>query len=184
MGKYNVVAELSNAPVGLTFGHLMRGDAEEAKEEILRLLADSNTRKSVAASASATPRHLKVVAVRVFRTNVQALLDTGAVPNLLSTSLAYELGLTVKPTTKNITVINGKRSICRGLVENVPVSFAGIRVSMDFLVVDGMLFDVIIRSPALESLHAQLDLGQKFSVGDLSAELNLDYGVSKNTFIA
>ena len=72
VGKYNVVAELANAPAGLTFGQLMRGDAEEAKKEIRRLLAGSNTRKSVAASASVTPRRLKVVAVRVFGTDVQA----------------------------------------------------------------------------------------------------------------
>ena len=175
VGKYNVVAELANAPAGLTFGVLMRGDADEAKKESRCLLASSNTRKSVAASASVTPRRLKVVAVRVFGTDVQAVLDTGAVPNLLSTSLAYDLGLTLKPTTKKITIANGKRSICRGLIENVPVSFAGIRVSMDFLVVNGMPFDVIIGAPALESLHAQLDLGQqtvKVSVGGLSAEFN------------
>ena len=171
---------------GLTFGQLMRGDADEAKKEIRRLLAGSNTRKSVAAAAKATPRRLKVVAVRVFLTDVQALLDTGAVPNLLSTSPAYDLGLTLKPTTKKMTVANGKRFIFHGSFETVPISLAGIRVSVDFLVFNGMPFDVTIGAPALVSLHVQLELGQqtvKVTVGDLTAELNLDYGVSKNKFI-
>ena len=51
------------------------------------------------------------------------------------------------------------------------------------MVVDGMSFDVTIGAPALESLHAQPDRGRqtlKINVGDLCAELNLDYGISKS----
>ena len=92
-------------------------------------------------------------------------------------------GAHLKPTTKKIAVANGKRSIWRGLVENVRVFLVGVRVSMDLLVVDGMPFDVSIGALALESLHAQLDLGRqtvKIRVGDLSAELSLNYGISKS----
>ena len=39
VGKYNVVSELANAPSGLTFGQLVRGDAEGASREIKRLLS-------------------------------------------------------------------------------------------------------------------------------------------------
>ena len=66
----------------------MRRNTDEAKKEIGRILAASKTRSPIAASAGISPRLLKFIAIRVFVTDVQPLLDTGAVPNLLSNGIS------------------------------------------------------------------------------------------------
>ena len=57
-GKYGVVSSLANAPSGLTFGQLIRGDGDEAKKEIHRLF-NSHPRRPVAASIGTLPKRLK-----------------------------------------------------------------------------------------------------------------------------
>lgn len=51
-----------------------------------------------ASPVTSEPRRLKLVPVSIFGNEVQALLDSGAVPNLISSELASELDIDVHAT--------------------------------------------------------------------------------------
>lgn len=176
--KYNVVSELANAPSGLTFGQLVRGDAESARKEINRLLTKKVRRgRGFAGHAETRPRRLRLVTVQVYGSDAQALLDSGAVPNIVSPQLVKRLSLTPEATTKHITVANGKNASCIGALHQIPVSFGGLVSKMDFLVVSGAPYDVIIGLPSLEELQTCMDLGQQHvevTVDDQKARLGLE----------
>ena len=180
MQKYHMLAELARAPCGLTFGQLMRRDADDAKREIRRLFS-SRVSRSVLAQVSGPPRRLKVVTIRVYGTVTQALLDSGAVPNLMSSRLAESLSLRPEATTRSITVADGTKAVVCGIVHGAPVSFGGLTEPLDFLVVEGTPFDVIIGCPALEKLQACLDLGQQhvtITVNGDTVQLGFEYDTS------
>ena len=155
-----MLPELARAPFTPKFGQLIRGDADEAKSEIRRLFS-SKIGRSVYAQVGSLPRRLKVVSVLVYGTETQALLDSGAIPNLMSDRLAVLLFLSPEATTKKITVADETAAKVHGTVGKVPVSFAGLKNQLDFLVVEGNSFDVIIGCLALEELQGCLDLGQQ-----------------------
>ena len=162
VGKYNVVSELARAPSGLTFGQLVLGDAESARREINGLLArKARRRPGFAGPVELQPRRLRITTVRVYGTEAHAMLDSGAVPNIMSPKLVQKLSLTPKATKKHITVANGKDEPCMGILEQVPVSFGNLVSKMDFLVVNGAPYDVIIGLPALEEIQACIDLGRQ-----------------------
>ena len=50
------------------------------------------------------------------------------------------------------TVADGKSSPCLGSLRQVSVSFGGLVSKMDFLVVTGTPYDVIVGMPSLEEL--------------------------------
>ena len=184
VGKYDVLTELSRAPSGLTFGQLIRGDAEEAKVEIRKVLsktarAGKSAGNSVIAQVgSVHHRRLKVVPVKVYSSITQALLDSGAVPNLMSASLAGVLSLAPEATTKKITVADGTNAVVRGFLTEISVSFSNFTVRLDFLVVEGTPVDIIIGCPALEMLQARLDMGEQhvtITIGDQSVQMSFEY---------
>ena len=144
VGKYNVVSELANAPSGLTFGELVRGDAEGARREMKRLLSRKLGRsRGFAGHTDLFLRRLRVIIVQVYGTDAQALLDSGAVPNIMSLYLMKRLSLTPESPKKHITVADGKISPCVGSLRQVPVSFGGLVSKMDFLVATGTPYDVV-----------------------------------------
>lgn len=59
-------------------------------------------------------------------------------------------------TDRNIKVADGKTSETRLVIRNVSFSFAVKAASLDFLVFEKMLVDIIIGSPTSESLEARL----------------------------
>lgn len=79
-----MVTELGSAASGITFGQLLRGEAEEARKLLKRLLSGSVSKAHAVMSASGLPRHLNVVLLRLYGTETYGHFDTGAVPNLLS----------------------------------------------------------------------------------------------------
>ena len=178
--RYHMLAELARALCGLTFGQLMRGDADDAKREIRRLFS-SRVSRSVLAQVSRLPRRLKVVTIRVCGTVTQALLDSGVVPNLMSSRLAESISLRPEDTTRSITVADGTWAVLCGIVHGAPVSFGGLTGPLDFLVVEGTPFDVIVGCPALEKLQACLDLDQQhvtITVNGDMVQLGFEYDTS------
>ena len=174
-GKYDVVSSLVNAPSGLTFVQLIRGDGDEAKKEIRRLFT-SRPRRSVAASIGTLPKRLKVVAVQVYGTQMRALLDSGAIPNVMNASVASKLSLSPKPTSTKITV--RQKTTCLGSIEDVPVSFNGTVTSLNFLVVARSPVDILIGYPTLEELQACIDLGHRsvrMVIGNKTVKMNLEF---------
>ncbi len=158
--KYNLSAELAAAPSGLTFGQLLRGDAEEARKDLKKIL-NSKSVSRINNTVSDSPRRLKLVSLRIHGFKVQALFDSGAIPDLISQEIAESLDMRILPTNKSITVANGTSSTCVGKVENVPVMFSKKRVELSFLVVDGLPFDIIVGCPTMESLETCIDLGKR-----------------------
>lgn len=155
-----MLTELARAPCGRTLGQLMRGDADEAKREIRRIFS-SRVSRSVLTQVGGPPRRLKVFSVRVYGMVSQALLDLGAVPTLRTSELCETLSLFPQPTTRRITVADGKNAFVRGVVQNVPVLFGELSEPLDYLVVEETAFEVIIGCRALEKLQACLDIGQQ-----------------------
>lgn len=169
VGAYDVISQLANAPSGLTFGQLMRGDSKEAEKELRRLFTPLKARAAPRKASKANPavnpkgdRVLKVVPVQIYGTSTSALLDTGAVPNLISEELAKHLKLNPKPTLKTITVADGSNSSCIGRLRQIPVTFGRLTVHMDFLTVKDAPLGVIIGAPALEHMSAVMDLAGQF----------------------
>ena len=165
VGKYDVVSELANASTGLTFGQLIRGDGEKAKSEIRRLLTrGTRVRRNVAAavpgsSLTVRPRRLKVVQIKTFGTDAEALLDSGAVPNLISEKLCKKLSVDFNKKHIGLTVADGQRAHSIGTITDVPISFDDLHISMDFYVMKNPPFEVIIGVPTLEALRGCLDFG-------------------------
>ena len=179
VGRYSLLTELARAPSGITFGQLVRGDADDAKREMQKLFR-SGTRKTKIATVGDTsfPRRLKLVPVKIYSKEAQALLDSGAIPNLMSSRLSDELSLIPSPTSRQITVANGDTSQCIGTVSGVPVSFTDLVVPIDFLVVLNTPFDLIIGCPTLETMAARLDLRKqmvKLSFQGRTVHLGLEY---------
>ena len=149
--KYKVISELTNASSGLTFGKLVRGDADVAEKEIVRLFAKQRVRgRAFAGHADTRSRRLRLVTVKVYGTEAQALLDSGAVPKIISLKLASKLCLSPPPTEKHITVVDGGNAPCPGSLHQIPTPFGELIVKLDFLVVKGTPFDLIIGLPTLE----------------------------------
>lgn len=124
------------------------------------------------------PGRLKLVALSIHGTELQALMDSGAAPNLMSAEIAEGLRLNPSESGTTITVADGNVCECDGIVRDVAVNMERITIHADFLVVKKPPFNIIIGMETLESLEACIDLGRR-SVRLLydgrGAELPLDY---------
>lgn len=67
------------------------------------------------------PRRLEVVPAKVYGTVVKALLDTGAVPNLIEAPLAKILSNEPQETTRIINMEDGNKAIVLRTVSNIPL---------------------------------------------------------------
>lgn len=119
---YDVVSSLANASTDLTFGQLILEDGDEAKKDICRLCTTS-PRRPVAAAIGTLPKRLKVVPVPLYGTKMRALLDSGAISDVLNASVASQLYLSPKKTSTKMTVANGQKNTYLGAIIDVPVSF-------------------------------------------------------------
>ena len=179
VGKYNVITEFANAPSGLTFGQLIRGDAIEAVKMIRKLLGRGITTTATAdvSSGQLPTRVLRKVNVRVYGTTCSALLDSGAVPNIVSHPLAELLSLSPKDTGKKIRVADGSVSRCVGVLTDIPVAFDNIVVPTNFLVVSSPPCDLLLGVDLMNTLKASIDFGRQtlqISYKEERTRLNLE----------
>ena len=122
-------SELAYVPSSLTFGQLLRGDANEAKKEIRRLLTKGGRRGSaLVVHIDTRPQGLRLVPVRKYGTKAKALLDSGATQNLISPELVSELSISPEPTVNRYTVDDGSNSLCTGTLEDTRTSFGDATV--------------------------------------------------------
>ena len=77
---------------------------------------------------------MKVVQIKAYGTDSEALLDSGAVPNLISEKMCERLSLRFDRKFVGLTVADGQRARSVGVVSDLPVSFDNLHVSMDFYV--------------------------------------------------
>ena len=97
----------------------------------------------------------QVVYVQAYSQPTYALLDSGALPNVMSSSMANTLNVTLKPTNQSIRVASGTAEPCSRIAESVPIRSGSITVHLDFLVVDGVPYDLIIGALVLVKLKAK-----------------------------
>lgn len=143
----------------MIFGQRLGGDTGKARNQNKRLVANtvSVTQGSVT-NPLGGPLRLIFDAVKAYGTDTHALLDKGAVPDLMSWNFSKKM--TLAPTTTDcqvaVTRIFGKVFDC---VEEVPVSCGSLVVLFNFLVVRNAPFDAITESTTLKSLQTNLDYG-------------------------
>lgn len=98
------------------------------------------------------PKSLKAVLELIYGPQTEALLDSGALPCLMSTKLCGQLSLEPKDTSKAINVANGSSAVCKGILHDVPISFRSMSVTLDFHVNDGPHFDIVVGYTTFEKL--------------------------------
>lgn len=91
-----------------------------------------------------------------------ALLDTGAVPNLIYMRILREVCIDAKPTKRTITIASNENTRCVGAVKLVPVFFDGVVTKMDFFAMGVLPVDILVGMLDLERLQARIDLGGQF----------------------
>lgn len=160
--KYDFMTVLSNSLSRNTFGNLLRGDAMEAKKELRSLSTASSGNKvnDLAAESSSGRRVLKIVDGKVYGSEENALLDSVAVPNIISKSFEDRLSAIAEDTKKHITVSNVVKSAVLGLQKDVPVALDDLEVPLKLLIVEGYQFEAMIGEPDLEYLSEIPDVGK------------------------
>lgn len=124
------------------------------------------------------PSRHQLVQLTVYSEPVYALLDSGATPDVMSTSLAQKLKLQVEPTNCRFIVVNGASEIVEGVVTNVPVGFGVIVSHLKFLVLDSVPFDLIISDPIQIKVRIKIDMylsTVKVRANGKIETLNLEY---------
>lgn len=109
-----MLTELARAPSGFTFGQLIRRNTEAAKVDIRKFLSKTARADKAVIAQVAEGVHqpsMKMMSIKVYGTLTQVLLDSGAVPNLMSASLAVTLSLSPEHTPKNIMVTDCSNAI-------------------------------------------------------------------------
>lgn len=142
----------------------MHGDVKIAEKELRRLFtplhARSKPKGPIANPAviSGAGGMLKVVPVKIYASDSFALLDSGAVPNLISSKFVEQLNLVRKSTSKPITFLDGSNSTCMGRVCSVPITLGTLTIQLDFRLVKDAPLGTIIELLELTRMKAVLHL--------------------------
>lgn len=105
-------------------------------------------------------------------------LDTGAVPNLISSNLAKKLDLAITSMKKKMTVADRTMEICHRVAKKITVTFGELKEKMDFLVFDEVSVGVLIGIPEMEKLKTHIDLGGQYvssTIGTKSIRVGLKH---------
>lgn len=125
--KYNVFQSFLSTSSGLRYRQLLRGGGESAQNDLRRVIKENKSKKNVFVPIASVPMWLKLVTIVVYGHQVQALLDSRTVPNLLSTDLATKIGIEVEESVKKIAVAHGENSETLVSVTGLPIAFDKIQ---------------------------------------------------------
>lgn len=179
INKYVVASDHANAFTGLSVERIWRGDSVEAQKELCKLLCSTMSRCRVNAAnkpADLQKRILKLCLVHVCGSECLALLDTGAVPNIISNILLNRLGINAKTTKITITVASAANTKYTALIHDIHVMFGEVTTHMKLLVIERVQVDKLIGVTKLEQLKASVDLGDQFldlKVGEKTLQVGL-----------
>lgn len=171
---YSLVSALASAPTGLSFAQLLRGDAEQAKKDLDKLFSKNGLRVGVLAegetkeSGDKEESCLAVASIKLYGTETHALMDTGAVPNVVSSAIVEHLGIKPEVTKRVVTMASGEKAVVLGKVKDVPVTLGDLIAKMDFIVLENLPFPALIGRPSLTRLGCVLDLK--------GSKMQLEYG--------
>ena len=113
--KFDLLKSLAQALAGLTFGHLARGDADGLKADLRKILAGRVRNTALPMSADSAPHRHQMVLVQEYSQPTYALLDSGALPNIMSKVMAETLNITLKPNKQSIRAASGSAEPCVGV---------------------------------------------------------------------
>lgn len=105
--------ELVSAQCRMNFGH-DSGGREEACRTFRKITRKPGKERNTAAPITTVRKKLKFVTVKVHGTEIDVLLDSGAISNLLSKELTDDMGKSIKGTWKEISVSDGSTKTCDG----------------------------------------------------------------------
>ena len=124
--KYDLINNLAQAPAGITFGQIARGDIDFAKADLQKILSGRLNRATVTFADKdqvhglSTSRHL-LIRVRVYSESTLALFYSGAISNVMSRKMVEKLHIRMMPTTRRIKVANCAFEKCVGHLHDVPI---------------------------------------------------------------
>ena len=90
----------------------------------------------------------------VYSEAVYSLLDSGAIPNVMSYKLVRKLRLELSRTERRIIVAVGTSGSCAGSISGIPVSFGSIVMRLDFLVIASVPYDLKFCAATLVEMRA------------------------------
>eukprot|EP00172_Hildenbrandia_rubra_P002482 Plantae.Rhodophyta-Hildenbrandia_rubra.ctg3341.p1 GENE.Plantae.Rhodophyta-Hildenbrandia_rubra.ctg3341~~Plantae.Rhodophyta-Hildenbrandia_rubra.ctg3341.p1 ORF type:complete len:780 (+),score=121.43 Plantae.Rhodophyta-Hildenbrandia_rubra.ctg3341:795-3134(+) len=188
---YDVIQELSSMNINLTVGQLLRGDALRARSQLRSLFRGrraQGARRAVNTLQvnalqetldAGAPRKHQTAQAEIFGLKIHVLLDSGAIPNIMSKTLADRLNVEVVESSRKLTVANGEGARSVGIVENLPVTFDSAPVAISFLALEATPFDLLLGMPTLVALQARMDLAAQVVTLNISGKkviLPLEYG--------
>lgn len=100
--------------------------------------------------------------MRVFGTGCPALLGTGAVRNIILSSLLTHPGVKPKSTRQTKTVASGAKVKRTEIGEDISATFADVTTHMKLLVIESIPVDVLIGLTILKELYGSTELGTQF----------------------
>lgn len=164
---------------------MIRGNCDKAEFGFRRLLSrGARVQGRFNAAVSNAPYfrsgRSKVVQIKVFGLDSDALFVCCTIPNLISKRLCEKQSLRFEEKLIGLTVADGQRARSIGTITGFSVSFENLHTSMDFYVMKDPPFDVIIGFPALKALRGCLEFGLQqvtLFAGDIKAVLNFRYAV-------
>ena len=164
--RYGFLESLACAPAGIIFGQIANGDVDNVKKGLQNIMEKRVKRTSLNIAVEgdhgpSTPNSHQVVELVVYSEAVYGLLDSGAIPNVMSDKLANKLRLYLSRTERRIIVADGTSGSCAGSISGIPVSFGSIVMHLDFLVVSSVPYDLIIGAPMLVEMRACIDMYQQ-----------------------
>ena len=118
--RFDIMKSIAQAPVGLTIGQIVRGDAEGLRSEVRKILSGKVRDTALAIHSENVPQRPQAVRVQAYSEDTLALLDSGAISNVMSISMVEILNLKLKPTQRSIKVANETTGVCSGVSEQVP----------------------------------------------------------------
>ena len=189
--QYDLLNNLAQAEAGITFGQIARGDVDNVRKDLQKILSGRFKNPSLNVAGEDEEEHVppsrhQLVMLTVYSEPVYGLLDSGAIPDIMSSRLAEKLKLEVEPTNRRIIVANGASEGVQGVVSNIPVGFGKVVVRLKFLVMESVPFDLIISDPTQIKLRMKIDKYHstvKVKMNGKSDTLNLQYepDVGNNT---
>lgn len=111
--QYDLINNLAQASAGITFGQIASGDVDKVLKDLQRVLSGKDRAVSLNVTVEdedeflLPDRHM-VVRLNAYSEPVYALLDSGAIRNVISARLVEKLNLKVTPTERRIIVANGE----------------------------------------------------------------------------
>lgn len=151
----------------MNFGQLWQGNAARARKGLDCVFGKGKLKLGVVEEESGVTveerkeKCLARVIVGISRSQLFALMVSGATPNVLYSALSRQFSFDRERTRKVAKVAAGSRSLVKENVSRVSVVIKRMNVKMDFIVVPNVPFILVIGRPTPKRLGDVLELKAK-----------------------